>query len=267
MDVRSALEARRNPDGGFGPVAGAPSEAEATAMVALAMDDPDAARWVEGARSEGGGVGFTAGSVFRDVTAVAVLAMRDAVAVRGAVHWLATTQARSEPAAAAVPHDPTLRGWSWTTDTFGWVEPTAWAVLALRSVGEEETAVGDGIAVLRDRECATGGWNYGNRVVLGEELSPYVQTTGLALLALWGVDDPMVGRGAAWLEASWSSEADGLLSLSVATSALRRHRSAEAEPALDALRTATADAALADTVTLAWAVIGLTAEPAFLEVP
>ena len=61
--------------------------------------------------------------------------------------------------------------------------------------------------MLRDRETVGGGWNYGNRVVLGEDLEPYAQTTAAALVALQRADPaleaarslgapPAVARGA-----------------------------------------------------------------------
>ena len=108
--------------------------------------------------------------------------------------------------------------------------------------------------MLRDRACVGGGWNYGNRIVLDEELPPFVQTTGIALLALHGLDEPMVETAAERLAAIWPQEADGLLSLALAAAALRTigHRSA-AEVARR-LRERQAAVADADTIALAWSV-------------
>ena len=39
-------------------------------------------------------------------------------------------------------------------------------------------------ALLRNRQCTTGGWNYGNAEVLGKKLYAYTPTTALGLLAL-----------------------------------------------------------------------------------
>ena len=44
--------------------------------------------------------------------------------------------------------------------------------------------VAEGERVLYDRECTEGGWNYGNRAVLGEDLPPYPDSTAIALIAL-----------------------------------------------------------------------------------
>jgi hypothetical protein len=42
------------------------------------------------------------------------------------------------------------------------------------------------VQLLANRLLSTGGWNYGNTFVLGQELRPHVQPTGLCLLALAG---------------------------------------------------------------------------------
>jgi hypothetical protein len=82
------------------------------------------------------------------------------------------------------------RGWGWTPGTSSWVEPTAFALLAL-----ENQAVGDlrgtvekrrklGEALLYDRMCPGGGWNCGNPEVYGVAGEPLVIPTTWALLAL-----------------------------------------------------------------------------------
>jgi len=85
----------------------------------------------------------------------------------------------------------TLQGWSWIDGTFSWVEPTAWALIALkkcRTRGIEipgaDARIRDGEAILKDRVCATGGWNYGNSNVFGKDLPAHVPATAAALLAL-----------------------------------------------------------------------------------
>lgn len=257
MDAAKALEARRNPDGGFGSVARSGSEPEPTALAAIAMTDDEAAMWLEGLQAEDGSVGVLAGNVFRDLTALAALAMHDPRSAADAITWVERARARAEPATEALPHDPTLRGWSWTSGTFGWVEPTAWGVLAIRMLGAQGDALEDGVAVLRDRECVGGGWNYGNRVVLGEDLPPFVQPTGLALLSVHGLEDVIVTRGLGRLAALWREEASGLLSLAVTTATLRVYRHPESDDALGMLgdRLAELDLSRVDTVALAWSVI------------
>jgi hypothetical protein len=250
------LAARRNSDGGFGPVPGAGSEPEPTALAALALDDADAAAWLEDSQSDDGSVGVRAGTVFRDLTAVAALAMRDPGAQRAAIAWVLAHRARAEPSTEALPHDPTLRGWSWTSDTFGWAEPTAWSVLSLRIIGQDGPELDDGIAMLRDRECVDGGWNYGNRIVLEQELPPFAQTTAIVVLALRGLtDEPMVMRGLARLRMLWPEEREGVLSLALSTAALRAAGDATAAKAAAALDRTLAASSDVDTIALAWAAI------------
>jgi hypothetical protein len=86
--------------------------------------------------------------------------------------------------------DNTLQGWSWIPGTFSWVEPTAWALLALKKFRPvpgaqvEPARIAEGETLLVDRSCVAGGWNYGNSNMFGNELHPYAPTTAMTLLAL-----------------------------------------------------------------------------------
>jgi hypothetical protein len=86
-----------------------------------------------------------------------------------------------------IRQDNTLTGWPWVRGTFGWVEPTAWSVVALNvcGLGGHPRAV-EGRAFLLDRQIPSGGWNYGNPGLNDRELLPFWDTTGLALVALHG---------------------------------------------------------------------------------
>ena len=87
-----------------------------------------------------------------------------------------------------VGHNGMIRGWSWVANTYPWVEPTAYALIALRISGygaHERTQ--DAIKLLIDRQLPHGGWNYGNTFVYKQELRPMPETTGLALQALCGL--------------------------------------------------------------------------------
>ena len=87
--------------------------------------------------------------------------------------------------------DNTLTGWPWVPGTFGWVEPTAWSLIALGLSGlREHPRVVEGARFLLDREIAAGGWNYGNPALDDKELLPFWDTTGLALVALHAHADP-----------------------------------------------------------------------------
>jgi uncharacterized protein (DUF362 family) len=84
--------------------------------------------------------------------------------------------------------DVSLMGWPWAEDTFSWVEPTAWACLALRLAGRgDHPRVQEGLRLLLDRAFDTGGANYGNRIILGRTTEPIPGPTAILLLALQGV--------------------------------------------------------------------------------
>ena len=81
--------------------------------------------------------------------------------------------------------DGSLRGWSWVEGTFSWVEPTSYALLALKGAGVlAHPRVQEAERLLMDRTCTDGGWNYGNRVVWGATLKSMTSTTAVATLAL-----------------------------------------------------------------------------------
>jgi uncharacterized protein (DUF362 family) len=81
--------------------------------------------------------------------------------------------------------DMRLAGWPWATNNFSWVEPTAWACLALRRLGQgEHTRVVEGEKLLLDRAFDEGGVNYGNRRILGRMTEPIPGPTALLLIVL-----------------------------------------------------------------------------------
>jgi len=166
-----------------------------------------------------------------------------------------------------VPFDAAFHGWAWTESTFGWVDPTARAVLALRLLRPGAKAIEDGVGMLRDRETVGGGWNYGNRVVLGEDLEPYAQTTAAALVALQRADPALEQRGLSALRRLWRAERDGGLTVALATAALRLHGDDDARACERAVfdvfdRSGFMD----DVVALAWAAIATGPELIRLEV-
>jgi hypothetical protein len=78
-----------------------------------------------------------------------------------------------------------LVGWPWVAGTHSWVEPTAYAVLALRAAGKSEHArVREAVELILDRALPEGGWNYGNRRIFDNVLRPFPATTGVALAGL-----------------------------------------------------------------------------------
>jgi uncharacterized protein (DUF362 family) len=83
--------------------------------------------------------------------------------------------------------DSHIVGWPWAENNFAWVEPTAWACLALRRVFQGgQSRVQEGQRLLLDRALEEGGINYGNRRILGIALDPIPGPTALMLLALQG---------------------------------------------------------------------------------
>jgi hypothetical protein len=82
--------------------------------------------------------------------------------------------------------DTRLVGWPWTAGSFGWVEPTARALIALRAAGRDDPRLAEATRFLLDRRCEEGGWNYGAVRVLDAPIPPYPHTTALAAIALAG---------------------------------------------------------------------------------
>jgi hypothetical protein len=121
-----------------------------------------------------------------------------------------------------------LQAWSWTDGTFSWIEPTATCVVALKksraSSALVRTRLTEAEAMILDRVCEGGGWNYGNAQVLGQDLRPYVPTTALALLAMQDRrDHPAIAASLAWLGTHAAAE-PATMALSLSAIALRVFR-------------------------------------------
>ena len=253
----SRLREARSADGGFGPRPGQPSEPEPTALATIALDDVDGRAWLSEHQLDDGSVSFDAATVVNDsATAFAAIGLRAGDARERALDHLEATLARTYRSTAAIPHDASFHGWAWTEGTSGWVDPTSRATLALRLLRPDAPAIADGLGLLADRETVGGGWNYGNRVVFGDDLWPYAQTTAAALLALQGTNPELEGRGMDMLRTLWRDEREGGLSLAMSSVVLGLRRDSDTAGARGALvdlfeRTAF----LGDVVTLAWAAI------------
>ncbi len=80
------------------------------------------------------------------------------------------------------------RGWPWMAKTFHWVEPTCLALLAIDAseiAGKKLLKAADHArAYLAEVSCVDGGWNYGNRIVLGAPVPPMAVNTAQGILAL-----------------------------------------------------------------------------------
>jgi hypothetical protein len=128
-----------------------------------------------------------------------------------AVAWV--TQHRGSPFRVTdakqdiIAHNTQLRGWPWALGSHSWIEPTAINLLALRNAGEtNHPNYREAIHLILDRQLPSGGWNYGNTMVLGHVLRPHVQATGLALAALAKEKDvlPEIQRSLDWLQRTLS---------------------------------------------------------------
>ena len=208
------LQKTQNADGGWGALPTRQSNTEATALAVLALASwPQARaehverglRWLIELQNSDGSWPLRRGLLHGSwTTALATLALASfdehhARAVSGArwllghrgrsMGWLASLAYRLVPEKMAVRLDPDLRAWSWTPDGFSWVEPTAYALIALKRLrGDVAGAVGAHIReaerLLYDRMCDGGGWNHGNSNAYGVAIPPYPETTALALIAL-----------------------------------------------------------------------------------
>jgi hypothetical protein len=133
------------------------------------------------------------------------------------------------PAEDRTDLNPDLIGWPWHDGSFSWVEPTAVALLVLKRMRAELGAdfpgerVEQGELLLYDRECNAGGWNYGNRVVLGEELDPYPDVTALALLALQDQPAERTAKARQTLQELLASEEASGLALALGAICLGAH--------------------------------------------
>jgi hypothetical protein len=94
---------------------------------------------------------------------------------------------RSKDPNLPIAHDPSIIAWPWVAGSHSFVEPTSLALLALEIAGQGgHPRFQEGIKMLLDRQLPHGGWNYGNTLVYGQELYPFVDTTGIALASLAG---------------------------------------------------------------------------------
>jgi hypothetical protein len=214
--VKTTLTRLQNPDGGWGASAGRRSTTEATSLALSALRVAGEASsndrvlratlWLAERQNPDGSWRLndvaTAGSW---TTALAIIALSEfseqRLRVLGAARWL-LAQEGSKPGILAklilwatgksnvnrVNDD--LVGWSWVPRSFSWVEPTSYALIALKKVKTSLTEsnvaerIREGEALIYDRMCVDGGWNYGNSKVLDYALWPYPDITAVALIAL-----------------------------------------------------------------------------------
>jgi hypothetical protein len=140
-----------------------------------------------------------------------------------ALAWMLRTEGTMPEHIMRMGHDTTIHGWPWVAGTHSWVEPTAMNLLALKHTRyARHRRAREAVLLLVNRLLESGGCNYGNTVVFGQELRPHIEPTGMSLLALAAEDDPTgrIGRSIEYLErelptiAATASLCYGLLGLS-----------------------------------------------------
>jgi hypothetical protein len=238
------LQKTQNADGGWGAAPTRQSNTEATALALLALtswSEASAARierglqWlIELQNSDGSWPihrGLTHGSWATALATLALAGFDDhrAGAVKGArwllghrgrtLGWLASLAYRLIPEKMAVQLDPDLRAWSWTPDGFSWVEPTAYALVALKRLnadvgGSAGQHIREAERLLYDRMCSGGGWNHGNSNAYGVGIPPYPETTALVLIALQDREAEPANRASLQRLVTMLAEIESGLSLS-----------------------------------------------------
>jgi len=215
--ILSDLLQNQNPDGGWGALRGKRSNTESTSFAAIALmalgENPTAAErrkraidWFVRQQNQDHSWPLNeAASGGSWTTALAITALTGSAEHRdrvlGAARWL-LAQEGSKPGILAeiilwakgksgvnkVNND--LIGWSWVPNSFSWVEPTSYALIAVKKLRARlagtsvDERIRQGDAMIYDRMCNGGGWNYGNSKVLDYALWPYADITAVALIAM-----------------------------------------------------------------------------------
>jgi len=225
------LERSQNPDGAWGYAPGRQTWLEPTCYALLALyprqgrvfargwDRMRGAQLPSGAWPAAPGMPEGHWVTALAITLHATAGVWDEVFQRGVAWLLATTggergilvRAAHFLRPSLVEFDSRYSGWPWQPGTSSWVEPTAHTLTALRSASGHihDPRLGarilTGERMLLDRRCRDGGWNYGNKRILGVELPSYPESTALALIALAGnpgLDGP---AAAALAERQWQA--------------------------------------------------------------
>jgi len=212
--IITTLLENQNSDGGWGALRGKRSNTESTALAVTALKAlPENAEekrqrgidWLLRRQNQDHSWPLNAtAKVGSWTTALAITALSDNAAnserALAAARWL-LEQEGSKPGILAEiilwatgkskvnKLDKDLIGWSWVPNSFSWVEPTSYALIALKKLRARlagtnvDERIRQGDAMIYDRMCDGGGWNYGNSKVLDYALWPYPDMTAVALIA------------------------------------------------------------------------------------
>ena len=208
------LQAAQNQDGGWGFHPGSQSRVEATSWALLTLMGVESAKEMQRAgfrflRATQLPDGSWPSSATQNVgcwtTSLASWALladpESRTAVAAGLRWICGDWPRDSSFIRrmirklsslhqASSQDDSLRGWGWTPRTASWVEPTAFALIALDQApkdllpGSANRRRQLAKALIYDRMCPGGGWNCGNPMVYGVPGDPLIEPTVWALLAL-----------------------------------------------------------------------------------
>ena len=279
----SHLKKLQHADGGWGFQAGGQSRAEPTSWAARALRDSDkefrkAVAFLQSKQhSDGSWPACEEMNGGSWVTSLACAALggdsQSSKNVAAGLQWLCDDYPRdSSPwrrflqrlrPQSRVAMNDSYRGWGWTPRTSSWVEPTAFALMALRGASSQYLPGGaaerraSAIALLYDRMCPGGGWNCGNPRVYGVDGEALVLSTCWALLAL---RDPPEKPGRplslGWLQKAFEKiESAG--SLAVARMTLENYGIEPPQAKQDLLHWTAQDVAEEGTHVLAWVCMAL----------
>lgn len=286
----------RNGDGGWGFREGGASRIEPTAWAILALR---AATGKSGAaeQAQASGEKYLVGAQLPDgswpsaagqsqgswVTSLACWALRfraehEAAVDRG-LRWLLAERPRESSlwwrlkqrlsgSGRGAKQDESVYGWSWTPGTASWVEPTAYACLAIRGKADVVIRARERLRVaekmLYDRMCTGGGWNAGNPATYGAVGSPEFGPTAWALLTLREEAGRRENReGLEWMEQNWAKvNTPNALALTAIT--LRAYGIANA-PVLQAIRKCSENEDVLTTVpAMAWTILAMSGDLSWL---
>ena len=143
---------------------------------------PRARGWPRGSAADGGFEEKDGRHDGPTSSALGALALADRRDARRALAYAVSHRSLPLPNAP----DPNSRtAWGWTVDARSLTEPTARVLLAVNALTPDDAATRrEAVGLLRARQCADGGWNFGNASVYDVDLRGYAQTTAMGLIAL-----------------------------------------------------------------------------------
>jgi hypothetical protein len=210
VQLRRRLIAAQNSDGGWGYAPGKESRLEPTSWVFRGLvrtkAPPEviarALAWLLAQqRPDGSFISAPTAEFSQWQTSLVYLALKnypeEDETVQEAIHRAFQAIVRDQAQATRRKNEAMggdLVGWGWTNNAFSWVEPTAYGLICLNSIGGQIETHPDSKkiifrkeqaeSILAKRRCADGGWNYGNTTSSDYALGSFPVPTALVLLAL-----------------------------------------------------------------------------------